>query len=317
MAGQQDALRANRSESMARRPSIASGTSSAGTVPMGNRQFEGRRGHGNAFKLRLDRIVPDPDQPRKTFDEESLGRLARSLDTRGQLVPILVRWSEALQVYVVIEGERRLRAAQRAGMKELAVILEDETDPDSILEMQLVTNALREDVAPVEQAKAWDRLRQSQGLTYRELGDKLGYEFSTVSKALALLDLTPEIQDRVDAGEIAASTAEKIARLDPAEQGPLADRVVAEGLSRADVVEAVREVEAKASRKPRPASDASRSKGRGAKPKPATSRVWKRAGGLKLTAERSRGIDPLELAELLRSALAEIEAEQDPAADVA
>lgn len=189
----------------------------------------------------------------------------------------------------------------------MAVVVEDESDPDAILELQLITNALREDVAPVEQAKAWDRLRQSQGLTYKQLGEKLGYEFSTISKALSLLDLTPEIQERVDAGEIAASTAEKIARLEPEEQGPLAARVVAEGLSRADVMEAVREVEARGSRKPRTPSD---SKSRGGKPRAVTSRTWKHPGGLRIVATRAKGLDPLALTEALRTMLEGLEAEQ-------
>ena len=296
MSANYDALKAARAESMHRRPAIASATTTS-TVPMGNRQFEGRRSHGNAFKIRIDRITPDPDQPRKTFDPEPLARLAENMRTRGQLVPILVRWNDDQGKYVVIDGERRYRAALIAELPDLAVVLEASLDADTILETQLIANALREDVAPVEQAKAWDRLRQSQGLTYKELGDKLGYEFSTISKGLALLDLTAEIQARVDAGEIAASTAEKIARLDPDEQGPLAARVVEEGLNHS-------------TRSPR--GTAPQAKG-SAKTKLMTTRIFKGESGLRLTAERSRGIDSAALLDLLMQAAEQIRGEQAPA----
>ena len=161
--------------------------------------------------------------------------------------------------------------------------------------MQLIANALREDVAPVEQAKAWDRLRASQGLTLRQLGDKLGYDYSTIARGLDLLKLAPEIQAQVDAGEIAASTAGQIARIDNhEEQQAIAVRAVTENLSRADVAEAIK---AKAS--------PSKIKPKG-KAKHATVRKFKGPAGLVITVERSKGLDPALLLEAFERVANEI-----------
>lgn len=304
-----DGLKGNRAESLARRPAGAGAgpgersTGAAGSS-MANRQYEGRRSLGNASRIKIERIVPDPDQPRKTFEPDALNRLAENMRIKGQLVPILVRWDGTADRYVVIDGERRFRAATVAKLPELAVVVEDESDPDAILEMQLITNALREGVAPVEQAKAWDRLRESQGLSFRELAAKLGYDHSSVVKAMDLLKLTPEIQAKVDAGEIAASTAGHLAKLPAEDQGHLADRIATEGLSRSEVVEEVRRVETA-----RPKSSPGKAKPRGTGPKPVTARTFKGAGGLKITAERAKGIDLGALADALEAAAAMVRAE--------
>jgi hypothetical protein len=101
-------------------------------------RLEGVRGDRSSAWIAVDRIERDPDQPREEFDEESLGRLAESLKSRGQLQPVRVRWVEERCVYVLIAGERRWRAAQRAGLKELqAVIHEGELAPEDRLGLQL------------------------------------------------------------------------------------------------------------------------------------------------------------------------------------
>ena len=111
------------------------------------------------------KIDRDPDQPRQEFDEEELDRLAESLRIRGQLQPIRVRWDEGRGVYVVLAGERRWRAARMAGLDKLACVIHEGvlTDEEK-LAMQLVENALRADLKPVEQARAYRRLMDAQGL---------------------------------------------------------------------------------------------------------------------------------------------------------
>ena len=294
MSAAHDALKANRGESIVRRPAIANGAMMPKPMATGA-EYEGRRGLGTAFRLRIDRITADPDQPRKTFGGEDDDRLARSMNTKGQFVPILVRWDGGVGKYVIIDGERRYRAALTAKMADMAVVVEEGADPDEILETQLITNALRSDVKPVEQARAWDRLRQSQGLTYEQLGEKLGYEFSTISKRLDLLDLTPAIQDQVDAGVIPASTAGLLARLDTEDQTAVARQIVDEDLNRTEAKEAVRQrAEQKSGpRKPR-------------KAKVATTRRFK-SGGYTIEASHPRGIDVEALTVALRAFLADLE----------
>ena len=293
-----DAMKQARAGSLARRPAIANAGPTSSATQGG--EFEGRTRMGGAVFLAIDRIIRDENQPRQTFDDEKLDRLAANIKSRGQLVPILVRWNVEADRYVIIDGERRYRAARLAEVPTMACVIEDQSDPDQILELQLITNALREDVAPVEQAKAWDKLMRSQGLTQQQLADKLGYERSTISKAFDLLTLTPEIQARVDAGEIPASTASEIGkRLDPDDQGAVVDQVVTQGLSRAKAVEVADRV----------AQTRKSSKGQGGKAKVKTSRVFKGQGGYRVTVERAKGIEPTAMVEALRAIVAEIEAE--------
>lgn len=300
MSTTDDALKAGRLGSIARRPATASAFGAPAAV---SRQHDGRARLANAARIQIDRIIADPDQPRKSFGGDADDRLAQSMDQRGQFVPVLVRWDAEADRYIIIDGERRYRAAIKAKLADLACVVEDEADPDTILEVQLITNALREDVKPVEQAKAWERLRASQNLSLRELGEKLGYDFSSVSKSLDLLRLSPEIQARVDAGEIPASTAGLIARVDDhAEQEALAVRAVDGEMNRAEVAAMVKRTTAA---RPKPGGKA---KGRGAKLKPVTSRVFRFDGGLKITAERARGLDLLALVEAMRTTAEAIEA---------
>ncbi|MGE3819745.1 MAG: ParB/RepB/Spo0J family partition protein, partial [Isosphaeraceae bacterium] len=105
-------------------------------------------------QIAIDRIERDPTQPREDFDADALERLAQSLKTRGLLQPLRVRWDAGLDRYVILCGERRWRAARMAGLESLAcVIIEGDLSPQERLAVQLVENALREDLRPIEQAK--------------------------------------------------------------------------------------------------------------------------------------------------------------------
>jgi ParB family chromosome partitioning protein len=186
----------------------------------------------------VEKIGRDPGQPREEFDEEALRRLADSLKARGQLQPIGVRWDEGRGVYVIVYGERRWRAATLAGLNAVsAVVLEKTLDPEELLVVQLVENAVREDLRPVEQARAYRRLMDARGWSTRQVARELSVDQAKVVRVLALLDLPEDVQGQVDEGTISQTTAYEISKAPVAEQPELARRVVREGLRSADVAE--------------------------------------------------------------------------------
>jgi ParB family chromosome partitioning protein len=261
----------------------------------------------NAAEIPVDRIGPDPDQPREEFDEDALGRLSESILTKGLLQPISVRWAEGQGRYVIIAGERRWRAATMAGLQSMSCVVVDRPiPPGELLALQCVENLLREDLRPIEQARAFRTLMDVNGWSGNQLAKELGVSQPAVVAALKLLSLPEPVQDWVESGELPASSASAIASLEaPEAQSEVAARVVAEGLSRAETVEAVRQVASRAKR-------AGDSKGRGAKgrPKLPTSRVIRTAVGPRLTVEYRKGLDGPTLLASLREAVAKIEAEQ-------
>src|SRR3954453_12751807 len=193
------------------------------------------------------KIDRDPNQPRQEFDDEELARLAESLRIRGQLQPIRVRWDEGRGMYVILAGERRWRAAGMAGLDRLSCVIHqgDLTDEET-LAMQLVENALRTDLKPVEQARAYRRLMDARGYSTRELAAELHIAQTSVVRTLALLDLPAEVQGRVEGGELAATVAAELTKLpDPALQAEVAQAVIAEGLTRTEVTELVQAVKAR------------------------------------------------------------------------
>jgi ParB family chromosome partitioning protein len=200
----------------------------------------------------VEKIDRDPDQPRTEFDEDDLSRLAESLRIRGQLQPIRVRWDEGRGAYIVLAGERRWRAARMAGLDKLAcVIHEGDLSGEEKLAMQLVENALRADLKPVEQARAYRRLMDARSYSTRDLAAELHIAQTSVVRALALLELPADVQARVEGGELASTVAAELARLPDAEaQAEVAQAVVSEKLTRSEVAELVQAVKA---RRPAPA----------------------------------------------------------------
>ncbi len=255
------------------------------------RQADGRRRLEAASLIRCDRIIPDPNQPRTEFDPEALDRLAASLKARGQLQPIRVRWDDAADRYVVVVGERRWRAAVMAGLDQLACIVHDAAaGPDDLLEDQLIENALRDDLKPVEQARAYRTLMDRRGLTQVELAERLQISQPTIARTLGLLDLPPAIQASVDEGEIPASVGYELVKVsDPAEQAELAEGARSGRLRREDI-----QRRAKAS------------KGRGpgkAKPRKVTARTFRTAAGPRITIEWARGLTDDSIEASLQEAL--------------
>jgi ParB family transcriptional regulator, chromosome partitioning protein len=207
----------------------------------------------DAAEVPVDRIDRDAEQPREEFDLEGLERLAKSLQTRGQLQPIRVRWDEDRGLYVVVCGERRWRAAKLAGIPTLTcIIMERPAGPGELLALQLIENALREDLSAMEQARAYKSLIELNGWSARHLAAELAVNPATVTRALALLELPTPIQDQVELGTLSPGTAYEVSKLNGAEaQVAVATQVIDQHLTRAEVAEVVKAVKA---RRPSPAA---------------------------------------------------------------
>jgi ParB family chromosome partitioning protein len=209
-------------------------------------RYQGLERLKGANEIAVDRLTRDPSQPREVFDEAALQELVESIESLGVLQPIRVRWDEELAMYVIIAGERRLRAAKMAGLKSVpCVIQEGELTESQRLIEQLAENIIRADLQPVEQAKAFRRLMVLNGWSARQLARELHIADANIVRALALLELPEGVQTQVEAGRLAPSVAYEVSRLDtPEEQADLAERIVAEKLTRdqvADVVKARKE----------------------------------------------------------------------------
>jgi ParB family chromosome partitioning protein len=152
-------------------------------------------------RIPVSAIEGDPNQPRRTFDEQKLDELAESLKRHGQLQPIRVVRAAVAGRYVVVAGERRLRASQRAGLPTIdAIVLVERASDGEIREQQLVENVIRDDLTPLEMAEAYRSLLNNWGCSQAELARRLSVNPSTVSRALALLELPAESQEQITAG---------------------------------------------------------------------------------------------------------------------
>ena len=135
----------------------------------------------------IDEIDPNPEQPREVFQPEELDSLAASIKNHGVMTPLLVRREEGR--YVLIAGERRLRAAGLAGLTEVPVMVRELAEESDPLELALVENLQRADLDPIEAAKGYQRLQQTYGYTQDEVSKRVGKERSTIANALRLLQL--------------------------------------------------------------------------------------------------------------------------------
>ena len=189
-------------------------------------------------EVAVSAITPNPRQPRRVFDEETLDELAESIRQVGLLQPVVVRAAGPGR-YELVMGERRWRAAQRAGLTEIGAIVK-QTQDDDLLRDALIENMHRQQLDPLEEAAAYQQLLDDFGATHEELARKIGRSRPHISNTLRLLNLPPAVQKRVAAGVLSAGHARALLGLDdPAAQERLASRIVAEGLSVRDVEEIV------------------------------------------------------------------------------
>lgn len=194
---------------------------------------------GGAYfeEVPIGSISPNPRQPRQTFDEDALEELAASIREVGLLQPVVVRRAGPGR-HELVMGERRWRAAQRAGLANIPAIVRVTSD-DEMLREALMENLHREQLNPLEEAAAYQQLLDDFGATHDELARKVGRSRPHISNTLRLLNLPPQVQLRVAAGVLSAGHARALLSLDdPAAQERLAHRIVAEGLS----VRAVEEI---------------------------------------------------------------------------
>jgi ParB family chromosome partitioning protein len=192
-------------------------------------------------ELPIDEIVPNPNQPRVHFDEESLTELASSIRELGVLQPILVRPSTSGSGYELLAGERRWRAARRAGLAVIPAVIRTTDDLGSV-ERALVENLHRQDLTPLEEAAAYQQLIEDFHFTHEQVATRVGKSRSAVTNVLRLMSLPPSIQHLLGDGRLSAGHAKALLGTpDRAFQEQLARRAVAEGWPVRAVEEAVRD----------------------------------------------------------------------------
>jgi ParB family chromosome partitioning protein len=196
-------------------------------------------GEKRLFYCGIEEIRPHRSQPRKHFDESRLLELAETIKEKGILDPLMVRRIDG--GYELIAGERRWRAAQKAGLKEVPVIVR-EADDREVLEISLIENLQREDLNPVEEAEGFKNLIEKFGISQEEASKRVGKDRTTIANALRLLNLSPEIKNHLIQNRITAGHARAILSLENRErQKELCELIIRKGLS-------VREAEAWAKR---------------------------------------------------------------------
>ncbi|HJW95959.1 MAG TPA: ParB/RepB/Spo0J family partition protein [Thermoanaerobaculia bacterium] len=182
------------------------------------------------MELALDQIAPNPYQPRKTFNEASIEELARSVRQHGIVQPLVV--TRAGDRYKLIAGERRYRAAQKAGLTTVPVVVKEMMGEGDALQIALIENIQREDLNPIEEALAYHQLHEEFGLTQEEISKQVGKERSTVANFLRLLKLPDTVKKLLASGQLSMGHARALLAVEsPKKQEALADRVVKRNLN--------------------------------------------------------------------------------------
>ncbi len=195
---------------------------------------------GEEFRrLKVDDVIPNPNQPRALFDEEALEELTASISEVGVLQPIIVRPLDDGR-YALIAGERRWRAARRAGLTEVPAMIRQADDRSTLTEA-LIENLQRQDLGPLEEAAAFQTLLEDFGMSHEEVAAAVGKSRPAVSNTLRLLQLPAPIQGMVERGELTAGHARALLSIeDTAYAQHVAARAVAEGWTVRQVEEAAR-----------------------------------------------------------------------------
>ena len=188
----------------------------------------------------IERVRPNPDQPRRAFEPEALQELAQSLKSRGVLQPLIVRpHPKDAELYQIVAGERRWRAAQMAQLHELPVIIRDFSD-NEVLEVAIIENIQRADLNAIEEASSFRQLMDRFGHTQERLADALNKSRSHIANLLRLLNLPDQVQDLVKEGKLSAGHARAL--ITAADPIALAKKVVEKGLSVRETEELVRKL---------------------------------------------------------------------------
>jgi ParB family chromosome partitioning protein len=181
------------------------------------------------FLCPIEKIRPNPNQPRKTITEQSLMELAASIRAKGVLQPIVVR--EESGMYELIAGERRWKAAQMAGLRTIPVVIKD-ISSDEVLELALIENIQREDLNPIEEATAFKKLIDDLGLSQSQVASRVGKERSTITNSLRLLSLPRYVQEDLLEKRLTSGHARAVLMVENKElQRELREKIVGRGLS--------------------------------------------------------------------------------------
>jgi ParB family chromosome partitioning protein len=196
-------------------------------IPEGEREFESKE--GAAYYCDIDEIQLNPHQPRTTFDQEKIEELAQSIKEKGIILPLLVR--ELASGYQLIAGERRLRAAKRAGLKKVPIIVKKVTEAE-LLEFSLIENLQRENLNPLEEAEAYQKLMREFTYTQQKLAQVLAKNRTTIANQLRLLKLPEIVKEALANNTITMGHARSLLSLNELQKQKEAFRVVVrKGLS--------------------------------------------------------------------------------------
>ncbi|MEO8033854.1 MAG: ParB/RepB/Spo0J family partition protein [Acidobacteriota bacterium] len=184
-----------------------------------------------ALEVPIGQISPNPLQPRKTFNDSSIEELARSVREHGIIQPLVVTRT-AENRYKLIAGERRYRAAQKAGLATVPIVVKEELAEGDALQVALIENIQREDLNPIEEALAYHQLHEDFGLTQEEIAKRVGKERSTVANFLRLMKLPDPVKKLLASGQLSMGHARALLAVDSArKQEQLAERVVKRNLN--------------------------------------------------------------------------------------
>ena len=175
-----------------------------------------REQEGNVTELDINKIYPNPNQPRKHFDEEALQELASSIKTHGVIQPLVVN-READGKYMIIAGERRWRASNMAGLQKVPVVIKNYTEKQ-IKEISIIENLQREDLNPIEAARAIKQLMDEYNLTQEAIADRIGKSRPSVANTLRLLSLYPDVVKMIEDGRLSSGHARSLVVVDDTTQ---------------------------------------------------------------------------------------------------
>ncbi len=216
-------------------------------IPVAKEETPGLKGEAGVLLCPIEKIAPNPHQPRQSFDEQRLQELSDSIKSHGIIQPLVVCDHDGL--FQIVAGERRWRAAKLAGLKQVPVIIKD-LSPAAVIETALIENIQREDLNPLEEAEAYRQLIEEHGITQEQLASRVGRQRSSVANMLRLLKLPEEIQRFLLTGDLTMGHARAILGISGAQaQIAMARKVVEHKLS-------VREIEELVRQTPQPATKA-------------------------------------------------------------
>ena len=191
------------------------------------------------MRVPIEQVRPNPEQPRRAFNEETLSELARSIEEKGVIQPLIVRRHPTEQnIFEIVAGERRWRASQIAKQHDIPIIVRDYTDTE-VLEVAIIENIQRADLNPIDEGAGYKQLMQKFGHTQEQLSSVLGKSRSHIANAMRLLNLPDGVRDYLVAGKLTSGHARALIGHDDAQK--IADQIVKQGLSVRDAERIVKQ----------------------------------------------------------------------------